>query len=110
MFEGYKKFSDAGAYRPGCITYWQQPNGPLIVNFFTKDDWRRPSKIEWIDSGLFDLVNTLSHYEVTSIALPPLGCGNGGLDWNKVKPIMHEALSKLEDIEVIIYEPRTMAS
>lgn len=76
----------------------------LIINFPTKVHWRYPSKYEYIEKGLVALRVFLQKEKVKSIAIPPLGCGNGGLDWDKVKPMIEQALSGL-DIEVLIYEP-----
>ncbi|WP_096356782.1 type II toxin-antitoxin system antitoxin DNA ADP-ribosyl glycohydrolase DarG [Mucilaginibacter gotjawali] len=75
-----------------------------IVNFPTKAHWRYPSKIEWIKDGLKDLHKQVKVLKIESIAVPPLGCGNGGLNWDDVKPIIVEALSDL-DINVFVYEP-----
>ena len=78
-----------------------------IINFPTKTHWRYPSKIEYIETGLSDLVLKVKHYQIRSIALPPLGCGNGKLEWKVVKPLMVKYLNQIAgDVEVIIYEPR----
>jgi len=77
-----------------------------VINFPTKGHWRYPSKIDWIMSGLQDLKIKIKEAGIKSIALPPLGCGNGGLDWNLVRPLIESALNNLE-AEVIIYEPNT---
>jgi O-acetyl-ADP-ribose deacetylase (regulator of RNase III) len=76
-----------------------------IVNFPTKQHWRNPSKIEWIKDGLQDLKRFIIENNVRSIALPPLGSGNGGLDWKDVRPVIEDALSTLSDVEVTVYEP-----
>ncbi len=76
----------------------------LIINFPTKVHWRNPSKYEYIEKGLVALRELLEEKKVKSVAIPPLGCGNGGLDWNKVKPMIEKALSGLET-EVLIFEP-----
>src|SRR5882724_24022 len=76
-----------------------------IVNFPTKKHWRNPSKIEWIKAGLEDLKGFVVGNNVGSIALPPLGSGNGGLDWQDVKPLIQDALGPLPNVEVIVYEP-----
>jgi len=75
-----------------------------IINFPTKDHWRYPSKLEWITAGLHDLQKKIYAYHIESIALPPLGCGNGGLDWKIVKAEIEKALSGLP-IEIQVYEP-----
>ncbi|WP_341302294.1 macro domain-containing protein [Lysinibacillus sp. FSL H8-0500] len=77
----------------------------FIINFPTKNHWRFDSKIEYIDKGLNDLVEVIEKYKLKSIAMPALGCGNGGLDWEVVKPLIVNKLSNLIDVEIIIYEP-----
>ena len=76
-----------------------------IINFPTKADWRFPSKMEWIVQGLEDLKRVVKENGIKSIALPPLGAGNGGLAWNDVRPKIEAALAALNDVEVIVYEP-----
>lgn len=77
-----------------------------IFNFPTKIHWKSPSKMDYIESGLIALKDRLQEYQIKSIAIPPLGCGNGGLDWNVVKPMIIEALSEL-NLEVFVYEPNS---
>ena len=76
----------------------------IIINFPTKTDWRLPSEYQYIEAGLTELVKVIKKEKIKSIAIPPLGSGNGGLDWNKVKQIMEKHLSDL-DCEIHIYEP-----
>ncbi|WPR75097.1 macro domain-containing protein [Algoriphagus sp. NG3] len=76
----------------------------FIINFPTKKDWRKPSEYEYIESGLQDLINVINTYNINSIAIPPLGAGNGGLEWEKVKTIIAKHLSGI-DIEILVYEP-----
>ncbi|SEL62697.1 O-acetyl-ADP-ribose deacetylase (regulator of RNase III), contains Macro domain [Chitinophaga rupis] len=80
-----------------------------IINFPTKKHWRNPSKLEYITSGLDDLVKVINEYQIKSIAVPPLGCGNGGLDWKEIKPIIERKLSKLNDVDIQVYEPSDIA-
>ncbi|MGQ1945491.1 type II toxin-antitoxin system antitoxin DNA ADP-ribosyl glycohydrolase DarG [Geofilum sp. OHC36d9] len=75
-----------------------------IINFPTKTDWRKPSEYTYVEEGLDDLVNILVNNNIKSVAIPPLGSGNGGLDWVKVKRIIEEKLHSL-DVEIIVYEP-----
>ncbi|WP_437921524.1 type II toxin-antitoxin system antitoxin DNA ADP-ribosyl glycohydrolase DarG [Sphingobacterium sp. LRF_L2] len=75
-----------------------------IINFPTKEHWRSPSELSYIQEGLKALEKSIKEYNITSIALPPLGCGNGGLDWNVVKPMIIDALGDIE-IDIYIYEP-----
>lgn len=76
-----------------------------IIHFPTKKHWRHPSRIEWIRAGLADLANVIQREGIESIALPPLGCGNGGLDWPRVRAEIELALGGLPDVEVTVYEP-----
>lgn len=76
-----------------------------IINFPTKKHWRHPTKMQWVAEGLLDLRAFIIEKNITSIALPPLGCGNGGLEWHDVREALQEALSDLEGVEVIVYEP-----
>lgn len=76
-----------------------------IINFPTKANWRFPSRIEWIEEGLKDLRRVIAEKEIRSIAIPPLGSGNGGLNWKDVKPRIEAALSGISGLEVIVYEP-----
>jgi O-acetyl-ADP-ribose deacetylase (regulator of RNase III)/uncharacterized protein YwgA len=76
----------------------------LIINFPTKTHWRQPSKYEYIEQGLESLKALLKEKNIKSIAIPPLGAGNGGLDWEKVKPMITMALDNLP-VDIQIYEP-----
>lgn len=76
----------------------------IIINFPTKTHWRLPSEYSYIESGLVELVKVIEEKQIKSIAIPPLGSGNGGLDWNKVKVLLEKQLSDL-NCEIYIYEP-----
>jgi len=76
----------------------------LIINFPTKKDWKHRSSYAYIEEGLKALVALIQERNIQSIALPPLGCGNGGLQWAKVKPMIEEHLGGL-DVRVVVYEP-----
>lgn len=78
----------------------------MIINFPTKDKWREKSKMEYIDSGLDALVDLIKEKNITSIAIPPLGSGNGGLIWNDVKQLIVQKLSIVSDkVTIYVYEP-----
>jgi O-acetyl-ADP-ribose deacetylase (regulator of RNase III) len=81
-----------------------EDSNKTIINFPTKEDWRNPSKNEYIASGLIALLSYLKQSKLKSIALPALGCGNGGLEWKVIKPMLTGMLSELT-IEIIVYEP-----
>lgn len=76
----------------------------IIINFPTKKSWRNPSEYNFIEEGLDDLIKIISINNITSIAIPALGAGNGGLVWEKVKEIIVRKLKHL-DVDIIIYEP-----
>ena len=76
-----------------------------IVNFPTKEHWKNPSKMEWIVSGLKDLHQFIIDNNVKSIAIPPLGAGNGGLNWSEVRDLIHSFLGDLEQVDIQVYEP-----
>lgn len=76
-----------------------------IINFPTKKHWRQPSKINWVTEGLKDLIKVIERNKINSIAIPPLGCGNGGLDWLAVRPRIVDALGSLSNVDVVIYKP-----
>jgi O-acetyl-ADP-ribose deacetylase (regulator of RNase III)/uncharacterized protein YwgA len=76
----------------------------IILNFPTKKDWRKPSEYRYIEDGLNDLIRVIEINQIKSIAIPPLGAGNGGLEWEKVKKIIEQKLGQI-DIEIYVYEP-----
>lgn len=78
----------------------------IIINFPTKTNWRLPSEYEYIEKGLIELAQTIKKRNIKSIAIPPLGSGNGGLDWNKVKQLIEKYLSDV-DCEIFVFEPNT---
>lgn len=85
--------------------YLYKAEDRLILNFPTKQHWRDPSKLEYIEAGLKYFARNYRTWEITSIAFPKIGCGCGGLDWEKdVKPLMYKYLGNLEDITVYLYE------
>ncbi len=77
----------------------------IIINFPTKTEWYKKSKYEYIDSGLEDLVQVIKDYNILSIAIPPLGCGHGGLKWEKVRPMMEKYLGTLTNVDIEVFEP-----
>ena len=77
-----------------------------IINFPTKRHWRNKSRIEDIEAGLAALVSEIHTRRIRSIALPPLGCGLGGLNWADVRPRIEAAMQALDDVQVFVYEPK----
>ncbi len=76
----------------------------VIINFPTKTNWRKPSEYKYIEDGLDNLVEIITKNQIKSIAIPPLGAGNGGLKWEQVKKIIEQKLHHL-DIAIYVYEP-----
>lgn len=110
MFDAYKKACAAGEVRLGRVHIHDlgiREGAPRwIINFPTKDHWVSDSFLGDIRAGLADLVKVINRLEITSIAVPPLGCGNGGLDWEEVLPLMTNAFSTLPPhVRVEIYVP-----
>jgi O-acetyl-ADP-ribose deacetylase (regulator of RNase III) len=106
-FRAYERAAKKGEVIPGRMFVWetgQLDNPRYIINFPTKRHWRGKSRIEDIEAGLEDLVRVIQKYQIRSIAVPPLGCGNGGLDWGEVRPLMLERL-RVVDVEVSLFAP-----
>lgn len=76
-----------------------------ILNFPTKGHWKSRSRLDDIEEGLRDLVRVLQDLQIASVAVPPLGCGNGGLNWADVRPMIYEALDDVPDLRVLLFEP-----
>jgi O-acetyl-ADP-ribose deacetylase (regulator of RNase III)/uncharacterized protein YwgA len=104
MFKDYVKKCNSGQVQTGTPYVFDNGDGMKILNFPTKDHWRSPSRLSFVVEGLDWFVENYEKYEITSIAFPPLGCGNGGLTWEVVGPIMYQKLSGLP-LEVEIYAP-----
>jgi O-acetyl-ADP-ribose deacetylase (regulator of RNase III) len=102
MFAEYKSICDRKLLEPGKLWLWQGPD-QWVLNFPTKRHWRHPSKIEWIEAGLDKFVAQYDQCGIREVAFPRLGCGNGGLDWADVKPLMERYLSKLP-IQVYVHD------
>ena len=104
----YAKACKAKEVRTGemYITETGELMGPRwIVNFPTKQHWRSPSKMEWIVDGIQDLRRFIQENEVSSVAIPPLGAGNGGLPWDAVRQEIEKGLSDLDNVQILIYQP-----
>lgn len=76
-----------------------------VINFPTKRHWKGKSRIEDIESGLVALVREVKALNIASLAIPPLGCGNGGLDWSKVAPLIEAAFADMHTVKVLLYPP-----
>jgi len=108
MFEEYKEWCVINQLYTGITRTFTDMRGKesifrWFVLFPTKKHWKNPSKLEYISNGLESLKQDIEWFHIKSIAIPKLGCGLGGLDWKKIKPIMVESLKDV-DCEVLIYE------
>ena len=107
-FHAYSRACKNGEVKTGKMFVHDEltMNGQkTIINFPTKEQWYRKSQYKYIEEGLQDLINVIKDRKIESIAIPPLGAGNGGLNWNNVKSLMVKYLSQLNNVEVIIFEP-----
>lgn len=104
MFEDYEGRTKRKAVRLGEPYLYRVSSGVQIVNFPTKDHWRSPSRLSDIERGLDFLAAHITEWGITSLALPPLGCGNGGLEWSEVGPLIWSKLHRLP-IEIEVYAP-----
>ena len=102
MFARYKDVCSTGQLEPGKLWLWRGTEN-WTLNFPTKIHWRQPSKLEWVEAGLHKFVSTYKEQGIKEISFPRLGCGNGNLDWEDVKPMMEGYLSNL-DIPVYIHD------
>lgn len=104
----YQEACKEGKVRIGRMFVTENPSliSPRwIINFPTKKHWRQPSRLEWIREGLNALVKVILDKHIHSVALPPLGCGNGGLEWKLVRREMEAALSDLSEVDIMVFEP-----
>jgi O-acetyl-ADP-ribose deacetylase (regulator of RNase III) len=108
-FHQYQQACQSGKVQPGKMFTFATGNlfnPKYIINFPTKRHWKNNSKIEDIQIGLIALTEEVQQLNITSIAIPALGCGNGGLNWTEVKSLIESAFSKLPDVRVIIFDPK----
>ena len=101
MFRVYAKICERHLLAPGKLMIFCESDHWLLL-FPTKEDWRDPSKMEYIESGLKKFADTYAQKGITSIAFPKLGCGNGKLNWDEVRPLMEKYLNQLP-IDIYIY-------
>lgn len=102
MFRAYQKLCKNGTLDIGKLHIWRASDH-WIVNFPTKTTWKKPSELQYIKDGLETFVNCYREMKISSISFPPLGCGNGNLEWKNVKPVMEAYLRNLE-IPVYIHD------
>lgn len=107
-FKAYKAACDAKQVQAGKMFVYDLNrlyNPRFIVNFPTKRHWKGKSRIEDIKFGLTDLIDLVQKQQIRSIAIPPLGCGLGGLNWEEVRPLIIEAFQSLPEVSVLLFEP-----
>lgn len=99
MFDEYKHVCKNDLLQPGSSWLWKGPE-QWVLNFATKKHWRNPSKLEYVRDGLDEFRQKYEQSGIREIAFPRLGCGNGGLDWDVVRPLM---VDKLHDLPIVVF-------
>ncbi len=104
---GYKLHCDLGLMRLGEVYVTQAARyTQKIFHFPTKDHWREPSCLQDIKYGIRSLIHAVEMFDIQSIAIPALGCGLGGLDWNDVRPLIERAAENIPNVRVIVFPPK----
>ena len=106
VYEEYRAACDGGRVKVGSILTVRVADDPYILNFPTKRHYRDPSSLDDIESGMQALVEEVRKLGLTSIAIPALGCGLGGLAWDDVRPVIVGALEALPDVHVQLFPPQ----
>lgn len=105
-FDAYVRACKSGEVRVGKVHAHRRSGRPSVIfHFPTKRLWREPSRIEWVRSGLADLASQILDIGVTSVGIPALGCGLGGLKWWDVEPLIREAVGDLPGVSAVIFGP-----
>ena len=107
-FKAYEAACRRQQLHPGKMFVFETgslTNPRYIINFPTKRHWKGKSRLVDIESGLTDLVVEMRRLGIRSIAIPPLGCGQGGLDWAEVRPRIEQALKAVPDVRVLLFSP-----
>jgi len=108
-FQAYANACRKGEVKPGLMFIFptdRMINPKYIINFPTKRHWKEKSKLEYIEQGLNALVKEVGRLGIKAIAIPPLGCGYGGLNWPVVCNLIETAFDQLPDVQVLLFEPR----
>lgn len=107
-FRAYKQACDTGELKPGRLliveTGQMQPR--LIINFPTKRHWRAKSRLDDVAAGLRTLKSEVQRHRISSLAIPALGAGLGGLDWAEVRAAIELELAGLENVQIMVFEPQ----
>lgn len=120
-FRAYKRACEEGRIKPGGFHVYKRGAAERrdgrgvdgyveptwILSVATKDDWRRPSRLAWVESGMRALATWATGAQPNSIAVPALGCGLGGLSWHDVRPLAESILGVVPKVDVMLFEPRT---
>lgn len=107
-FKSYERACKVEEVRPGKMFVFETDsmfNPKYIINFPTKRHWKGKSRLEYIEIGLQALTKEIQKLEISSVAVPPLGCGLGGLDWGTVRTMIEKAFAELHDVQVLLFEP-----
>ena len=105
-FAAYARACEAGEVRVGRMHVVPRLAPPrFIINFPTKQHWRQSSQLAYVRDGLRDLIEQLHALGITSVAVPPLGCGLGGLAWSDVRPLILAAFDEVPAVRVVLFEP-----
>jgi len=107
-FVAYQKACREKQVRPGEMFIFETGSmmaPKYIINFPTKRHWKGKSLLADIESGLKALITEIKRRNIHSVAVPPLGCGLGGLDWNEVRPRIEQAFSSLPNVQVLLFKP-----
>jgi|SRR3954452_2101817 O-acetyl-ADP-ribose deacetylase (regulator of RNase III) len=107
-YKAYRAACERGEVHLGQIFLFDTAVGGsrrYIVNFPTKQHWKNGSRLDDIRLGLDDLVRVVHEHGISSVAIPALGCGNGGLDWADVRPMIEAAVERMPDVRAVIYAP-----
>lgn len=107
-YEAYRKACDAGEVKPGKMFIYETGfmiNPKFIINFPTKRHWKGKSRLEDVETGLKALIDEVRTLNIRSVAVPPLGCGLGGLQWSVVRLMIEKAFTNLPDVKVFLFEP-----
>lgn len=107
-FESYRRACQAKEVQPGKMHVFATGrliNPRFIINFPTKRHWKSHSQLEDVEAGLRALIEDVRRLGINSIAVPPLGCGLGGLRWEEVRPLIERAFAELPDVRVALFAP-----
>lgn len=109
LLEDYKARCNRNEVRLGVPYLWEN-DSVQILNFPTKRDWKENSVLKYIEDGLKYLAENYQKMGIQSLAMPPLGCGLGGLEWSEVYPLIEKYLRDIPDLEVYVYESEALRS